>query len=226
MTDLRQSKTKAVAVKMEQAEQVTPEPVTVKVTQLAKASPEEEQLRRLEQIVSKGIRTFIEVGEALAEIRDRKLYVVAGHTRFDTYLRERWGMSRSHAYRLIDSARVQEALSPTGDTDHAPKNEAVARELVPLLRKAPDQLEPMWRKLVEDHDGRPPASAVKGAVGRFIAHQEVMSRQAEPVPEPSDVSVPSPKCKHCWIHCPSGRYSESENDFDKLDSYFEEKGAP
>lgn len=51
-----------------------------------------ENLDRLEAIAQHGLGTYAQVGNALAEIRDRHLYRDS-HPSFQTYLRERWGVS-------------------------------------------------------------------------------------------------------------------------------------
>ena len=48
---------------------------------------------------------------------------------FEEYCKERWGMNRAHAYRLIDAAEVVNNLSPIGDI---PVNESQARPLTQL----------------------------------------------------------------------------------------------
>jgi hypothetical protein len=64
--------------------------------QLAVLAPDESQrLAELEAVVERGLTTFIEVGEALREIRDARLYK-ASHGTFEAYLRERWAISRGH----------------------------------------------------------------------------------------------------------------------------------
>lgn len=68
----------------------------------------------LEAVVEGARRAFIEAGKALGEIRDEKLYREIHETFYD-YLRECWGFARSQGYRLIDAARVAEAVSPIGD---------------------------------------------------------------------------------------------------------------
>jgi hypothetical protein len=66
-----------------------------------------------EATVERGLSTFLDVGRALMAIRDDRLYR-STHATFDLYLNERWpSLGRSHAYRLIDAARVVEAVSPT-----------------------------------------------------------------------------------------------------------------
>ena len=78
---------------------------------------ETDRLAVLEAVVDRGVQAFIEVGNALAEIRDSRLYRQA-HARFEDYLRQRWDMSRSRGYQLIDAAGVtRQLVSTTVDTD-------------------------------------------------------------------------------------------------------------
>ncbi len=86
------------------------------------------RLAALEAIIERGMKTFVEVGNALLEIRDSRLYRESFAT-FDEYCRERWKMSRIHAHRMIEAAGVANTLLPIGNV---PKNEAQARELAPL----------------------------------------------------------------------------------------------
>ena len=97
------------------------------------------ELGRLERLVDAGLSTFVEVGEALLEIRDRRLYR-ATHKSFGIYCQERWGLGRAHAHRLIASSQVVRVLSPVGDV---PENERQARELTPLLSD-PERLRDAW----------------------------------------------------------------------------------
>jgi hypothetical protein len=50
-----------------------------------------DNLDQLEAIVRPGLDTYTEVGDALAEIRDRHLYRDS-HPTFEAYVRERWGV--------------------------------------------------------------------------------------------------------------------------------------
>ena len=58
------------------------------------------RLHELEATIARGLETFAEVGAALLEIRDQKLYR-GSHKTFETYLRDRWEISRSYAHRVI-----------------------------------------------------------------------------------------------------------------------------
>src|ERR1035441_10571041 len=61
------------------------------------------QLEQCEEIIGRGLSTFFEVGSALLRIRERRLYQGA-HRTFEIYCRERWGIGRSYAWRLIGAA--------------------------------------------------------------------------------------------------------------------------
>lgn len=87
------------------------------------------RLAVLEDTIERGLGTFVEVGNALLEIRDSRLYREA-HSTFEDYCRERWGMQRAHAYRMIDAAVVVGNLSPIGDIH--PASESVVRPLASL----------------------------------------------------------------------------------------------
>jgi hypothetical protein len=91
---------------------------------------------------AQGIKTFVEVGQALLAIRDQHLYRQSYET-FEEYLRQRWEMSRPHAYRMIDAAQVVDAVSPIGDI--VPVNEAQAR---PLASLPPEQQVEVWQEAV------------------------------------------------------------------------------
>ena len=109
---------------------------------LAKADAAD--LNRLEGVIERGIRSFVEVGSALRTIRDEDLYTDT-HDTFEDYCRERWDMGRAHAYRQIDAAAMVETLSPIGDK--VPTNEAQVRELV----KAPeDKRVEVWETVVKE----------------------------------------------------------------------------
>jgi hypothetical protein len=121
---------------------------------------EARQLAECEQVIERGLKTFTEVGRALAEIRSGRLYRAA-HATFEDYCRERWSLSARHANRTIEAARVTEILGPIGPI---PSNEAQARELAPLLDQ-PDQLRETWQRAVESAGGRPTAADVAAARG-------------------------------------------------------------
>lgn len=101
-----------------------------------------DRLLECERVIERGLNTFVEVGSALLEIRDSRLYRDSYST-FEDYCRERWGMSKTHSNRLIQSAEVVGHLTPIGVI---PANESQARPLVGL---SPDLQVRAWQEAIE-----------------------------------------------------------------------------
>ena len=90
----------------------------------------EQRLAHLEAVIKKYRQDFYSVGKALKEIRDGRHYHKLSFKSFESYVRIRWDLGRSHAYRLIDAVCVIDNLSPIGEI--LPKNEAQVRPLTKL----------------------------------------------------------------------------------------------
>ena len=63
-----------------------------------------------ETVIERGLGAFVEVGNALQVIRDKRLYR-AEYGTFEAYCRERWGVSRPRAYQMVEASSVVENLS-------------------------------------------------------------------------------------------------------------------
>lgn len=112
---------------------------------------EKSRLSELETVIERGQQTFIDVGLALAEIRDSRLYR-EGFATFEDYCKERWGWNASRSRQLIGAAEaVAQMQRVTIVTPHdfdtnprihfdnpatwpPPKNEGQARELAKIKR--------------------------------------------------------------------------------------------
>ena len=57
---------------------------------------------------------FIEVGRALSEIHERRLYKIE-YRSFEAYLAERWNLSQSRGRKLVYGARVADVLEAAGE---------------------------------------------------------------------------------------------------------------
>ena len=90
-------------------------------------------------MIDRGLKSFVEVGPALKEIRDSKLYREQDAT-FEDYCRERWAFSRIHGHRLIKAAEVYGELLRIGN--NLLTWEAQARELARL--KTPEKRRQVW----------------------------------------------------------------------------------
>jgi predicted Rdx family selenoprotein len=131
-------------------------------------------LKSLEGRIAKGLQTFREVGVALMEIRDSRLYR-ASFESFEDYCRERWQLGRDRAYQFIGAAEVIKAI---GD-DPALANEAQARELVEVMHNSPDQVKVIWQRV---KDAGVPVTAP--LIRRVV--REVMEPEAPKAPTPTE----------------------------------------
>ena len=67
-----------------------------------------ERLSELESVIEHGLKTYVEVGKALDEIREGKLYRQQGFGTFEEYCEKRWGWTRQHGYLVIRAAAAAE----------------------------------------------------------------------------------------------------------------------
>lgn len=70
---------------------------------------ESRRLIALEKTIESGRKTFVEVGLALAEIRDSRLYRADFDT-FEAYCQKKWGWKRDYCDKLISGANVVKQL--------------------------------------------------------------------------------------------------------------------
>src|SRR6516164_5001245 len=80
---------------------------------------ERARLAELESVVETHLETFLSVGRALAEIRNRRLYREE-HPTWELYYTRKWGFGYSRANELIRSTEIAEGLlagpaAPDGD---------------------------------------------------------------------------------------------------------------
>lgn len=131
---------------------------------------ESKRLVALERKIEQGMTTFVEVGQALMEIRDSRLYRVEYKT-FELYCREKWGMSRVQAHRLIGASEVSQML-PRGNKLPTEK------QIRPLTKLPPEKQPEAWAKAVEIADGeQPTARQVEQAVRQTLSADEPPKRQ-------------------------------------------------
>ncbi len=104
----------------------------------------ERRLTELENIIETNQRKFYQIGKALKQIRDERLFRDLLFDSFEAYVKDRWDMARSHAYRLIEASNIIENLSPIGD-GILPENESQARVLAHLKK---DDQRKIWREFI------------------------------------------------------------------------------
>jgi ParB family chromosome partitioning protein len=123
---------------------------------------EQARLTELEAVIERGVATFVDVGLALLEIRDTRLYRTS-HPTFEAYCHERWAFTIQRAHQLMDGADIAKVLS-SSTTVEVPSNEAQARELMPLAHQDEREAVEVWQELREAHGDRVTAALVREAV--------------------------------------------------------------
>lgn len=134
---------------------------------------ESARLVQLERTIEAGMTTFVEVGQALMEIRDSRLYRVEYKT-FEGYCRDKWGMTQQYATQLGRSASVVKTLEKSETMVSLPATERQAR---PLTKLPPEKQPEAWAKAVEIADGeQPTARQVEQAVRQTLSTDKPTKR--------------------------------------------------
>ena len=121
---------------------------------------EAQELAQRETIIERGLKSFVEVGTALLDIRDKRLYR-NGYGTFEDYCKERWGFTDERARLLMRSSEVLKQLTPT-IVGVLPINEAQAR---PLTSLTPDEQISAWQRVIDTApDGKITAAHVQDVV--------------------------------------------------------------
>lgn len=138
---------------------------------------ERSELLRHENTIEQGLKTFVDVGNALLSIRDKRLYRQDFGT-FEEYCQDRWGMSRPRAYQLIEAAEVRKNLSTTVDIP-LPTSERQAR---PLTKLDPVDQPIAWQRAVETApNGKVTAAHVEATAKTFLPTNATPLR-LQPIP--------------------------------------------
>lgn len=133
------------------------------IAQLELSVEERAELDEYEAIIDRHLQTFIEVGNALLAIRDKRLYREQYST-FDEYSQERWGFVRRQADRLIAATETVHNLRPMGLI--LPVTE---RQVRPLTSLDPHQQREVWTEVVRSNgDGKITGAKVQAVADRVI----------------------------------------------------------
>jgi hypothetical protein len=121
-------------------------------------SAEQIELSQLETCMQRGLEAFYQAGQALRQIRDKRLYR-HNHDTFEDYCLARWKLTRPRAYQLMEASQVVENLSTFVDKLPAIK-ESQTR---PLQRIEPELQAEAWQAAQAIAHGKPTAALVSRA---------------------------------------------------------------
>jgi len=132
---------------------------------------EQARLDELESTIEQGLQRFYEIGKALDEICQSRLYRQS-YKNFEAYCRDRWGIARQTAHRFIAATQVVDNLAKTGL--QIPKKENQVR---PLAKLTPEQQVKIWGEAVDlAQDGQPTGASVKRLVDKHISSDEEQTK--------------------------------------------------
>ena len=149
---------------------------------------EEKRRAELEGLIHRNFKAFYDVGCALREIQQRRLYR-ATHRTFSAYCKELWDMARRRAYKYIEAANVVDNVRHGAQIENVPhgaqiendnnccqnalslpQNERQARA---LTRFDPDQQRVIWLEAVKTAPkGRISAAHIK-KTARILHFEQV-----------------------------------------------------
>lgn len=141
-------------------------------------------LGELERVIENGRQTFMEVGLALARIRDARLHL-GTHETFEAYCKERWGWGANYARKLMSASSIAVTLRDSG-TMVPITSERQARELAKA--GGPSEQADAWQEAVTRSGGEAPTAAIVREVVEDrkapVSHGGVEQRAAgEPEPD-------------------------------------------
>lgn len=143
---------------------------------------DKKRLEECEAIVERGMTTFVEVGHALAEISDKRLYRSEYGT-FEAYCKERWKFTSRRAQQLMESAKV--ADDPKMRT--VVRNESQARELARIEPEdRPAVVKEALKAAPKDDEGKPKITA---AVIREAAEKLTAPKAPPPRTSPGESAL-------------------------------------
>lgn len=145
---------------------------------------EASELQACEQIIERGLKTFMEVATALMTIREHKLYR-ATHGTFDNYCQDRWAIQARHARRIIDAGEMAERICFEDGIPvlMLPASESQTR---PLAKLPPEFQRTAWKKVIVKANGQ---TITAKMVEEVVTDELVaMGRLTKPIARPEGLS--------------------------------------
>ena len=139
---------------------------------------ESHELERCEIVIKQGLQTFIEVGQALMTIREKRLYRI-GFKTFEDYCVGRWGMVQQSATRLIRAYETVTNLQSEPMGSVLPQSE---RQTRPLTSLEPEIQKEVWKEVVQTHGNKITYTNVQTVVNDWKpVNQEIKDVKSEPM---------------------------------------------
>ena len=139
---------------------------------------ESHELERCEVVIKQGLQTFIEVGQALMTIREKRLYRI-GFKTFEDYCTHKWGMVQQSATRLIRAYETVTNLQSEPIGSVLPKSE---NQIRPLTSLEPEIQKEVWTEVVKTHGDKITAAKVQTVVNNWKPiNQEIKEIKSEPM---------------------------------------------
>lgn len=138
------------------------------MTELTLTNVEVNRLESLEETISRGAKAFFDVGLALTEIRENRLYR-AQYDTFEEYCLERWNFTAARGRQLMGAV---EAIASLPDEMPKPSNSAQAAALAGIPE---DKRADVWGQAVRtasDDNRAPTARDIKESYARSIEEEE------------------------------------------------------
>lgn len=136
------------------------------------------ELERCEVVIKQGLQTFIEVGQALLTIRDKRLYKAEFKT-FEEYCRNKWKFEDRYARRLIEATKVIQNLESGPIGPILPKTETQAR---PLTKLEPEVQSEVWSEVVAQHGENITAPKVQAIADQYSeVNDQIKQAKKEPM---------------------------------------------
>jgi hypothetical protein len=147
--------------------------VLAKVKRLSEA--EQASYFACQEVVRMGWNSFVDVGLALSQIREERLYREEYGT-FEQYCRSRWDYGRRYVNQMISAAQLFRFLG-ANCSQTKPDHESQVR---PLIGLTPEQTKSVWESAVQKARGR----RVTGAVVKKAVKDLQGAGNPEPVQRP------------------------------------------
>lgn len=137
------------------------------------SQPEADLLQQLKSVVHRGKKVFIEVGTALFQIREYRLYRSEFKT-FEEFCQSEFGFTRQFASLQIQSAEIASGLSTTVDIP----NETTAREFISVPAEDRSSVAEQAKAIAAEH-GRDTINSrdVKEAKGKRKSEPDYHCRE-------------------------------------------------